>query len=1531
MPTGTSTGNTAGRFTITSTGGSAPNYTFRPVTAFLTVNKAPLTIAVENKTRAYGDPNGTFTAVYSSFVNGDTPASLTKQPTFTTAANASSVVGTYPVTAGGATSVNYNITYTLGTLTVDKTKLIVKADDKSVVYGAAIPAYTVTYNGFKNGDNETSLTTPATATASAAPGAGTYDITPSGATTDSRYDIEYIKGILTINKANLTVTAQNTTRVYGETNPTFNAVYSGFVNGETQAVINTPATGSTTATTASGVNNYTIDFTGAADDNYNFGYVPATLSVTPTALTITANNQSRRYGEANASFTALFDGFVNGDTEASLSTPLQYATTANQLSGIGTYPLTVSGATSGNYTIAFNPGAITIGRTPLRVTANNAIRNFDEANPALTLAYNGFVNGENENILNTKPTATTAANTSSPVGTYPIVVAGGVSDNYALSYTNGTLTVGEVSKPTLLITAKPATRAYGVTNPAFEVTYSGFVNGDTEANVTTKPQFDTDADLNSGVGTYNIRPKNAVSAKYNITYANGELTITKAELTARADNKIKVYGDANPAFSVSYTGFVNGETAAVLNSPSTAIVTAGVNALTSPGTYTITASGGSAANYNIAPASGTLTISQAPLRVTANNAIRNFGEANPALTVTYSGFVNGENENNISTKPTATTVANTSSPVGTYAIVAAGGVSDNYTFDYTGGTLTVGEISKPTLLITAKPATRAYGAADPAFEVTYSGFVNGDTEASMTTRPTFTTNATATSGMGLYTIVPKNAVNNNYNITYANSELTITKAGLIARADNKAKVYGDANPAFSVSYTGFVNGETVAVLTSASTASATGVTAASSAGNYPITASGGSANNYQLSYSPGTLTITKAPLTVTANNAIREFGVANPAFTVAYNGFVNGDNVNNLTTRPTVTTAANASSPVGTYPIVAAGGVSANYTFSYTDGTLTVGKPVLTITAKPATRAYGAADPAFEVTYSGFVNGDTETSMTTKPTFTTNATATSGTGLYVITPNGAVNNNYSLVYNTNTLTITKAQLTAKADNKSKAYGGANPTFTVAYTGFANGETASVLNSPSVASVAAAVNAATVPGNYIITASGGSAANYDISYTPGTLTINKAALSVIADNKSKVYGSANPAFTFAYSGFVNGESAAVLTATPTASVAMGVTAASGAGNYAITPVGGSAANYTLVYVPGTLTINKATLTVTADNATRAFGAVGPAFTVAYSGFVNGDTPASLTTQASGSTVATSASVAGTYPIAPVGATSPNYTFNYVNGVLTITPGTAVISFAVIPLKTFGNPDFDPAATTNVGEPVIYTSSNPAVATIVNNKVRIVGAGTTILTASISSTSGYSLTVPVTKSLEIYKASQSISFNNIPVIDRGGSYSLSNVTASSGLPVTLTINDNKIASIQGTTLSGVQIGNTTITATQPGNNNYLPANFVIQQVVVGPAAGQLEVQVHQAVSPNGDGINDVFLIEGITNHPDNRVTLINRNGLKVYEVMGYDNVNRVFNGRSNVTGNLLQQGTYFYQIQYIVNGKGRNLTGFFVLKY
>src|SRR5262249_14922221 len=149
----------------------------------------------------------------------------------------------------------------------------------------------------------------------------------------------------------------------------------------------------------------------------------------------------------------------------------------------------------------------------------------------------------------------------------------------------------------------------------------------------------------------------------------------------------------------------------------------------------------------------------------------------------------------------------------------------------------------------------------------------------------------------------------------------------------------------------------------------------------------------------GTLTVTQATLTVTADDKSRGFGQTNPTLTASYSGFVNGDTASFLSGAPALSTVATPSSAVRTYPITAAVGTlsAANYSLAFVNGTLTVTQGTITVHADDKTRIYGAANPTFTVTYSGFLNGDTASVLSGSPSLSTAATTSSAVGTYAIT------------------------------------------------------------------------------------------------------------------------------------------------------------------------------------------------------------------------------------------------------------------------------------------------------------------------------------------------------------------------------------------------------------------------------------------------------------------------------------------------------------------------------------------------------
>jgi hypothetical protein len=180
----------------------------------------------------------------------------------------------------------------------------------------------------------------------------------------------------------------------------------------------------------------------------------------------------------------------------------------------------------------------------------------------------------------------------------------------------------------------------------------------------------------------------------------------------------------------------------------------------------------------------------------------------------------------------------------------------------------------------------------------------------------------------------------------------------------------------------------------------------------------------------------------------------------------------------------------------------------------------------------------------------------------------------------------------------------------------------------------------------------------ITVTLGSNPNYSVTKTDGTLTINQAVATVTANDKMKTYGQANPTLTATVTGQVTGGDPVNYTLATTAAQFSNV------GGYPITVTLGSNPNYSVTKTDGTLTINQAIATVTADNKSKAYLAPNPTLTATVVGQVTGGDPINYTL----STTATPTSVPGTYPITVTLGSNPNYNVTPHDGTLAIGYGT-----------------------------------------------------------------------------------------------------------------------------------------------------------------------------------------------------------------------------------------------------------------------
>ena len=490
-----------------------------------------------------------------------------------------------------------------------------------------------------------------------------------------------------------------------------------------------------------------------------------------------------------------------------------------------------------------------------------------------------------------------------------------------------------------------------------------------------------------------------------------------------------------------------------------------------------------------------------------------------------------------------------------------------------------------------------------------------------------TTFTTSTLGVGSHSITADYGGDGSFNTSTSSAHtVTVSAASLTITADANSKNYGTAitlsNTAFTSS--GLQNGQTIGSVT----LTASGGTAASAAaGTYTITpsaATGGTftASNYSITYDTGTLTVDKVTLTITAAANSKTYDGTTTAAatpTITSGSLVNGD------TGTYSETYDDAN--VGTTHVLTPSAIitdQSDYTITYvTISTGVITARALTISATAQSKTYGqtltfgAGSTLF--TSSGLQNSETIGSVTLAVTNSGGAATAAAGGSYTITASAATGgsftaSNYSITYDTGTLTVNTAALTitasaAEQDLRADADLRAGSTLFTS-SGLQNSETIgsvtlAVTNSGGAATAAAG-------GSYTITASaatGGTftASNYNITYDTGTLTVNTAALTVTASAQSKTYGQTitfgSGSTQFTSSGLQNSQT--IGSVTLAVSNNGGAATAAAGGSYTITAsaaTGGtfSASNYSITYDTGTLTVNTAALTITASARARPTG-------------------------------------------------------------------------------------------------------------------------------------------------------------------------------------------------------------------------------------------------------------------------------------------------------------------------------------------
>ena len=685
------------------------------------------------------------------------------------------------------------------------------------------------------------------------------------------------------------------------------------------------------------------------------------------------------------------------------------------ITGAGTAVITASQAGNATYnpateatqtvSVGKSEQAITFPAMPVKAYGDTDFSAGGSASSSLSVGYSSSntgvatISGGNIHIVGAGTTVITASQPG--------------NDNFnAAQDVTQTFTAG---KATLSATAEDLSRTYAESNPLLNITYSGFFYGDDTQDLDTKPSANTTADQFSNTGEYAISLSGGNDNNYTFVLTEGVLTVNKAELTATAEDKSKTYGDPNPSYTLSYSGFKNEDTYSGINIKP--VVNSPVSLLSNVGSYPLFVSGGMDENYYFSYVEGKISVEKKSLSVTAENQQKIYGEGNPVLTVSYNGFVEGEEDAVLDQLPSVATLADEGSDAGTYAIIPSEASDNNYSFVYNEGILT---INRKVLAINPENAEKIYGDENPGFLLQFEGFVNEDGIEDIDTIPAGYSPATAGSDAGLYSIYASGGNDNNYEFSFGEGSLMVNKRNILVTPGDQVKRYGDPIPDMAINFSGMVNGDEnsdIDILPVVSTTAG----AYSPKGEYLVILSGAEDNNYSFSYANGNLTVNPRELSVIANNQSIVYGEALPVLTWITEGFVGDDDEDIFTSPVEIQTSATENSDAGNYAISVSGAAAEDfYTITFSAGLQEISKAVLTITAIDQERSYVQENPQFSYTYDGFVRSENQDVLDVIPVITTSATTASPTGVYDIIPDEAEDQNYSFIYQNATLTIIKA-------------------------------------------------------------------------------------------------------------------------------------------------------------------------------------------------------------------------------------------------------------------------------------------------------------------------------------------------------------------------------------------------------------------------------------------------------------------------------------------------------------------------------
>ncbi len=684
-------GNDSGTYQILQGSLNNDDYNIVFVGADYKINKKSATVSVDDCARFYGDDNPAFSVTTEDVLDGDSLGNYA----FSCSATKNSNVGTYDITLNGVSNDNYVFNIINGLLTVNKRHLTVTAENKQSVYGDSVDL-TYTVNNLANSDSLSGSLACENITP------GEWDITVGTLSASENYTLKFIGATHKIAKGNLTVAVKsNYEKTYGDINPAFEYLVSGYVYGENASVLNGDISVTCSATQYSKVGVYDIIIGGVTAENYEIKYMPKLLTIKQKTVIIKADAKSQEYGEAEVALTYTAEGLVNGDA-------LYGALARKAGEDVGAYAIEKGKLFNENYIIEYVSAEYIITPATLIVTVRSVSKRFGEDNPENKYGYSatGFKKGEGVSVIDETSIAyITPVTKETAIGEYAITVTGLTAKNYTISVIDGMLQVTKNSINILvddsLLNATYDGNAKQVTATAEEAGEFTFIYKYNNSDVAP-----------IDVGTYTVKVIFGGDGNYEETSKLFTLNIIPRNITVTADKKEVVYGDsAELTYTYNLTNLLGNSFSGAL----TRVVGDSV------GSYSITRGNLSLKNHNIIFVASDYIITPKTVKFTVTASEKQYGNGNPNFSYNVEGLINGDGYVGVASYET---LADYNSVPAEYDVTMSGlSAGDNYKVEFVKGVLTVKK----------RNITLQYGINDFTYtgkahkvDAVLSGIVNGD-------------------------------------------------------------------------------------------------------------------------------------------------------------------------------------------------------------------------------------------------------------------------------------------------------------------------------------------------------------------------------------------------------------------------------------------------------------------------------------------------------------------------------------------------------------------------------------------------------------------------------------------------------------------------------------------------------------------------------------------------------------------------------------------------------------------------------------